>query len=301
MKKNTIYIISLLVSALSLKAQVPGEFDMNEAYPGGAVVLNAGQTLMSLQNVPSGTPIDSNEHWKAIDQLVPDMIPPGFDNFQPPFFEDLDLPPILEYPPVGPVDEDSEDTNNENEEGQNIPPLSAPDTTPEDPPHPDYVETIEALKKQLEAKDKELDKNKQELLKKSAEIEDISNKNTELKENIMKLDEKIENLDTELIDTKKENQNLTNQVSNLRQENQNISFELNTSNENLKEAIRVAETPFINGWVYDAVRGWMFTDAEHYPLIYTHNDQSWNFYELGSSSPRYFYSFATEKWEAWDQ
>ena len=34
----------------------------------------------------------------------------------------------------------------------------------------------------------------------------------------------------------------------------------------------------------------MFTDAEHYPLVYTHNDQSWNFYELGSSEPRYFFS-----------
>jgi len=43
MKKNPIYVISLLVSALSLKAQVPEEFDMNEAYPSGAVVLNAGQ------------------------------------------------------------------------------------------------------------------------------------------------------------------------------------------------------------------------------------------------------------------
>ena len=34
----------------------------------------------------------------------------------------------------------------------------------------------------------------------------------------------------------------------------------------------MAQVP-ANGWVYDH-RGWMFTDADHYPMIYTHNDDT---------------------------
>ena len=62
----------------------------------------------------------------------------------------------------------------------------------------------------------------------------------------------------------------------------------------------MAQVPFINGWVYDNDRGWLFTDADHYPMIYTHNDDTWHYFELGSSDPRYFFNFKSQQWEAWD-
>ncbi|MBT5908870.1 MAG: hypothetical protein HOH25_03680, partial [Opitutae bacterium] len=43
-----------------------------------------------------------------------------------------------------------------------------------------------------------------------------------------------------------------------------------------------------------------FTDADHYPLVYSHSTESWHYYELGTADPRFFYSYKTQEWEAWD-
>ena len=93
---------------------------------------------------------------------------------------------------------------------------------------------------------------------------------------------------------------LEQQLENARQDIANVSHTLKETEEYLQQAIDVARTPFINGWVYDHERGWLFTDADHYPLVYSHSTQSWYYYELGSTNPRFFYSFADEQWEAWD-
>ena len=50
---------------------------------------------------------------------------------------------------------------------------------------------------------------------------------------------------------------------------------------------------------YDPENGWLYTDAESYPLIYKQSNSSWHFYELGSHAPKYFYSYETELWEEW--
>lgn len=68
----------------------------------------------------------------------------------------------------------------------------------------------------------------------------------------------------------------------------------------LQLAIVAAETPFLIGWIYDPERGWLYTDASHYPLVYVHNESTWYYYEVGSSEPRWFYSYKTHRWEAWD-
>jgi len=69
----------------------------------------------------------------------------------------------------------------------------------------------------------------------------------------------------------------------------------------LQLAIDAAETPFIIGWVYEPTRGWLYTDNDRFPLVYIHNESTWYYYEVGSSEPRWFYSYKTSRWEAWDR
>jgi len=70
--------------------------------------------------------------------------------------------------------------------------------------------------------------------------------------------------------------------------------------EEVSTLTNVANTPFVNGWIYDEKHGWLFTTQEFYPLIYSNKHSSWFYYELGSHSPRMFYSYKTKEWENWD-
>ena len=168
---------------------------------------------------------------------------------------------------------------------RNTPP-PAPQSGPGTPPDPDYKDTIAELKRLLAEKDKMLAHCEKEMAAKNQEIETLQGK-------VSGLEKQVTSLETN-------NEELKGQIQNFREDNQNLNFELSTTTQHLEEAIKAAETPFINGWVYDPARGWIFTDAEHFPLVYTHNDQSWNYYELGSSAPRYFYNYTTKEWVAWD-
>ena len=110
----------------------------------------------------------------------------------------------------------------------------------------------------------------------------------------------VSGLEKQVTSLESNNEELKDQIQNLREENQNISYELTVTTEHLEKAIHAAETPFINGWVYDPELGWLFTDADHFPLVYTHKDETWHYYELGSSNPRYFFNYKTQEWVAWD-
>jgi hypothetical protein len=165
-------------------------------------------------------------------------------------------------------------------------PPPAPGTGGLTPPDPDYKETIAELMRLLAEKDKKLAHCEKEMAAKNQEIETLQGK-------VSGLEKLVASLDTN-------NKELKEQIQNLREDNQNLNYEITVTNEHLEKAIQVAETPFINGWVYDPERGWLFTDADRFPLIYTHKDQTWHYYELGSSNPRYFFNYKTQEWVAWD-
>jgi hypothetical protein len=179
-------------------------------------------------------------------------------------------------------------------------PPPAPGTGGLTPPDPDYKDTIAELKRLLAETDEKLAHCETEMAAKNKEIGVLTSENAKLQGEVKSINGKVTKLETEVATLKTDNEGLKDQIQNLREDNQNLNFELTTTTEQLEEAIKVAETPFINGWVYDPARGWIFTDAEHFPLVYTHNDQSWNYYELGSSDPRYFYNYTTQEWVAWD-
>lgn len=80
----------------------------------------------------------------------------------------------------------------------------------------------------------------------------------------------------------------------------NLEARVQELEQQLQLAIDAAETPFIVGWVYDPERGWLYTDNDRFPLVYVHNESTWYYYEVGSCEPRWFYSYKTHRWEAWD-
>ena len=110
----------------------------------------------------------------------------------------------------------------------------------------------------------------------------------------------IDSLNGQVSSLTQENQELSGQISNLREDNQNLQCEVTIKTLENEQILTIAQTPFVNGWVYDDEQGWLFTDADHYPLIFSDATNSWHYYEMGSSEPRMFYSFSSEIWEAWD-
>jgi len=168
------------------------------------------------------------------------------------------------------------------------------------PPDPDYKDTIAELKRLLAEKDKKLAHCEMEMAAKNKQIGNLTSENAKLQGEVKSLNGKVTGLEKQVVLLTTDNEGLKVQIKNLRKENQNISYELTVTNEHLEKAIHAAETPFINGWVYDHGLGWLFTDADHFPLVYTHKDETWHYYELGSSNPRYFFNYKTQEWVAWD-
>jgi hypothetical protein len=181
-----------------------------------------------------------------------------------------------------------------------MPNILAPEAGPGAPPAPDYLVTLAQKSEEILKQAKELEKANESIAAKEKTIGDLNSEKARLQGDNKFLKGRVTGLENQVASLQNDNEGLKQQVQNLREDNQNFSYELTVANEHLEEAIKVAETPFINGWVYDPTRGWIFTDAEHFPLVYTHHDQSWNYYELGSSEPRYFYNYTNQEWVAWD-
>jgi cell division protein FtsB len=166
-----------------------------------------------------------------------------------------------------------------------MPKFTAPKSAPGAPPSPDFANTINDLNEKV--------------LQQSIEIQNLQEDNVALKNDKVNLTDQIETLNAEVTDLKEENESLNAQINNLHFEHDSLRYDLETVTKQAEEAVQMAQVPFINGWVYDNDRGWIFTDADHYPLVYTHKTDTWHYFELGSN-PRYFFNFKSQQWESWD-
>jgi hypothetical protein len=181
-----------------------------------------------------------------------------------------------------------------------IPTISAPDKGPGAPPKPDYVETIEALTETVRTQTIAIEVLEDEKAALAVEVSELQASNETLLTQVETMSVEIDSLNGQVASLTEENQALSGQITNLREDNQNLQYEVTLKTQENEQILRVAQTPFVNGWVYDDEQGWLFTDADHYPLIYSDATSSWHYYEMGSSEPRMFYSFSSEIWEAWD-
>ena len=58
-------------------------------------------------------------------------------------------------------------------------------------------------------------------------------------------------------------------------------------------------TPYTHNWFYDPEKGWLWTNPEVFPYIYSAKQNAWLRYDMGST-PRLFYNYAAEQWEKWE-
>ena len=181
-----------------------------------------------------------------------------------------------------------------------IPTITAPDEGPGAPPKPDYVETIEALTETVRVQTLAIEVLEDENAALGVEVSELQASNETLLSQVETMTVEIDSLNGQVASLTQENQALSGQITNLHEDNQNLQYEVTLKTQENEQILRVAQTPFVNGWVYDDEQGWLFTDADHYPLIFSDATNSWHYYEMGSSEPRMFYSFSSEIWEAWD-
>ena len=181
-----------------------------------------------------------------------------------------------------------------------IPTVTAPDEGPGAPPKPDYVETIEALTETVRVQTLTIEVLEDENAALGVEVSELQASNETLLSQVETMTVEIDSLNGQVASLTQENQALSGQITNLHEDNQNLQYEVTLKTQENEQILRVAQTPFVNGWVYDDEQGWLFTDADHYPLIFSDATNSWHYYEMGSSEPRMFYSFSSEIWEAWD-
>ena len=125
-----------------------------------------------------------------------------------------------------------------------------------------------------------------ELKSKLNQLSDVDNQNQKLNSDLVEHTNTIKSLASQ-------NQTLNSNIDTLTDANNQLTNELN-------EAIRVAQVPFTSGWFYDPEDGWLYTDANTFPLVYKHSNETWYFYELGSHNNRYFFSYKTNEWEEWE-
>ena len=78
--------------------------------------------------------------------------------------------------------------------------------------------------------------------------------------------------------------------------------EFQYKNTGLQEAVDALQsqvlTPHTNEWYFEPDHGWLWTNAETFPYIYSSQAQAWLHYEIGSS-PRLFFNYKSQKWEEW--
>ena len=160
----------------------------------------------------------------------------------------------------------------------------------------EFNNLILSQKDDLKNKNDSLSAEKTELLKRLSEfmveLQQVTSEKNRLQSDNKKLGDSIETIQAQLNSSTNENSSLVQAVSTLSEQNELL-------NSTLEEAIKVAQTTFINGWIYDPNQGWLFTNSEMYPMIFSNRTGTWHFYELGSN-PRTLFNYESNEWEEWE-
>ena len=155
--------------------------------------------------------------------------------------------------------------------------------------------------------EKEINLLKEENRKKDELIAEISKRADECQKNALESNATCVAISDELLKVQKElsgvleeNRLLQNELTSALQKSDDCNLELVELRKQLEECFVLASTPFLNGWVFAKDQGWLYTDKDTFPFVYLESTSSWYFYEIGTSEPRRFFNYASEKWENWD-
>ena len=153
-------------------------------------------------------------------------------------------------------------------------------------------QSVELLQKSNDSLGSDKSELVNQLTTSNTQLQKVVAENTDLVSSNQKLEKSLESVQSQLNVSSSENASLSQSVKSLTDETQVLS-------QTLEEAIKVAQTTFINGWIYDPNQGWLFTNSEMYPMIFSNRTQSWHFYELGSN-PRTLFNYESNEWEEWE-
>jgi regulator of replication initiation timing len=187
-----------------------------------------------------------------------------------------------------------------NKSSKPAPDVTPPKTGPGDAPDFKCKETIAKLEQEIKNQKIEITDLNILIIELRKQVADLNSSNLALTTEVSGLKNQVNNLNGQVASLTSENGELKGQVTNLREDNGNLQVNVTSLNEQLVESDRIAKTPFVHGWIYTPDHGWLNINPDNFPIIYKNSTKTWHFYEQGSISPRYFYNFNEQKWEAWD-
>jgi hypothetical protein len=198
------------------------------------------------------------------------------------------------------------------------PPVGPPTGAPE--PLVDYVKllreiieeitTVEMELKELVKlggeKDAEIEKLETELVLITARMSEARSQLKECHEDCNRTREEIAQLKKETLVQNLEITRLEGELrssavrlGSLRKDRQDVTLRIKEIEEQMEEAESKMTSAHTPGWHYTPEQGWLWTSAEHYPLIYSNDREGWVYYERGTSQPWLYFDYNSQKWEHW--
>ena len=174
--------------------------------------------------------------------------------------------------------------------GSNAP--APPSTAPPTRPGSSLEKQIEELKAENARKDTLI----AELSDRAEQCEQLA---VDANASCAALSGEVDRLKAEVFAATNENNNLRSQLSNAETTASACSMELAEVKQQLEQCQAQAQAPFLTEWMYSPEQGWLYTNAEFFPFIYSESEGDWLLYEIGSSSPRNFFNYKVNEWQSW--
>ena len=95
--------------------------------------------------------------------------------------------------------------------------------------------------------------------------------------------------------------NAEKEVVRLSQEYDLLDQKVREKREEATTLVAKLKVPYLKGWHYTADKGWLWTDLDYYPIVYSNAEDAWIHYDQGTSNPWHYYNYSTQEWFEWNQ
>ena len=196
-----------------------------------------------------------------------------------------------------------------------------PPPPPPPPPLNDWKERWEKEKKELVNINNQIVDRNATFVKLEDQIRGVQDQIDGVGKNNVRLDTEISKTETELnqilfriaelsvkyTDAQKHSEKIILQKRNAEKEVVRLSQEYDLLDQKVREKREEATTlvaklkvPYLKGWHYTADKGWLWTDLDYYPIVYSNAEDAWIHYDQGTSNPWHYYNYSTQEWFEWN-
>jgi len=196
-----------------------------------------------------------------------------------------------------------------------------PPPPPPPPPLNDWKERWEKEKKELVNINNQIVDRNATFVKLEDQIRGVQDQIDGVGKNNVRLDTEISKTETELnqilfriaelsvkyTDAQKHSEKIILQKRNAEKEVVRLSQEYDLLDQKVREKREEATTlvaklkvPYLKGWHYTADKGWLWTDLDYYPIVYSNAEDAWIHYDQGTSNPWHYYNYSTQEWFEWE-